>query len=55
MQTIVQCFSFYSCLCQKSVQQIGLEYDFFSHIVKIRRTLFGETDTDTENKRKQKN
>ena len=52
MQTRIQCFSFYSCLFQKSIQQIGLEYELFSQIVQIKRIVIGETDTASkENKR----
>ena len=54
MKKIVQCFSFYSCLCQKSIQQIGLEYGLFYQIVKIKWTIIGETNTASKNKNKTK-
>ena len=39
---------------KKIMQQIGLEYCLFSHIVKIRRKIVRETDTASINKNKTK-
>ena len=45
MQKRSQCLSFYLCWCQKAIQKVGLECGFFSHVVKNKHTIIGETDT----------
>ena len=39
---------------KKAIQQIGIEYGLFSHIVKIKGTITGESDTTPEKKKKTK-
>ena len=40
---------------KKAIQKIGLEYGLLSQIVKIKRTIIGETGTDSKIKIEQKN
>ena len=54
IQNTVQYFSFYSCLCQKLIQQIGIGYGLLSHIIKIKRIIIAEAENSSK-KREKKN
>ena len=40
------------CWSKNSIQQVGLEHGFFSHIIKIKHTLVAEEDKSQKIKRK---
>ena len=39
-------------MLKKPIQQIGLEHGLFYHIVKMKRTIIGESDMDFKKKKK---